>query len=113
MRYKTIVLAAYLFSTHLFTTHLFADDTSYRQPPEPVRDALRALLTPAISVNPQGDYAILMQSVRYPPIAEVAQPMLRLAGIRIDTNTDSMHLATNYKSFVIQRLSDGAEVKVG
>ena len=91
---------------------LLAADNSYRQPPEIVRDALRALPTPVVSVSPQRDYAILMQPVRYPPIAEVAQPMLRLAGIRIDVHTNGMHLAPYYTSLVICRLSDGQEMKV-
>jgi dipeptidyl aminopeptidase/acylaminoacyl peptidase len=91
---------------------LYADDSSYRQPPDAVRDALRALPTPSVSVSPQGGYAIFLQAVRYPPIAEVAQPMLRLAGIRIDTNTNGMHLAANYVSFTLRRLPDGAETKV-
>jgi dipeptidyl aminopeptidase/acylaminoacyl peptidase len=88
-----------------------AEDTVYKHPPKPVADALRALPTPAVSVSPQRDYAIFTQSVRYPSISEVAQPMLRLAGIRIDSNTNGMHLAANYKSFTIRRLSDGAEIK--
>src|SRR6516162_7597140 len=78
-----------------------AEDTFYKQPPKPVLDALKALPTPAISVSPQRDYAILLQAVRYPSITEVAQPMLRLAGIRIDSNTNGMHLAVNYVSFTI------------
>jgi len=89
-----------------------AEDTFYKQPPKPVLEALRALPTPVISVSPQRDYAILAQAVRYPSINEVAQPMLRLAGIRIDSNTNGMHLAANYLSFTIRRLSDGAEIKV-
>jgi dipeptidyl aminopeptidase/acylaminoacyl peptidase len=89
-----------------------AEDTFYKQPAKPVLEALRALPTPAISVSPQRDYAILAQAVRYPSINEVAQPMLRLAGIRIDSNTNGMHLAANYLSFTIRRLSDGAEIKV-
>jgi dipeptidyl aminopeptidase/acylaminoacyl peptidase len=89
-----------------------AEDTFYKQPAKPVFEALKALPTPAISVSPQRDYAILSQAVRYPSINEVAQPMLRLAGIRIDSNTNGMHLAANYVSFTIRRLSDGAEIKV-
>jgi dipeptidyl aminopeptidase/acylaminoacyl peptidase len=89
-----------------------ADDFSYRQPPKPVVDALNAPPTPVVSVSPQRDYAIFMQPVRYPPIAEVAQPMLRLAGIRIDTDTNGMHLAPNFTSFSLKRLSDGADISV-
>ena len=75
-------------------------------------DALNAPPTPTVSVSPRRDYAIFMQTVRYPPIAEVAQPMLRLAGIRIDTDTNGMHLASNYTSFSLKRLSDGADITV-
>jgi dipeptidyl aminopeptidase/acylaminoacyl peptidase len=87
-----------------------AEDIVYKQPPKPVLDALRSLPTPGISVSPQRDYAIITQSVRYPSINEVAQPMLRLAGIRIDTNTNGMHQAASFLSFSIRRLSDGAEI---
>ncbi|HZL55643.1 MAG TPA: hypothetical protein VFC21_01090, partial [Bryobacteraceae bacterium] len=93
-------------------TFLLADDSLYRKPPKEVLDVLNAPLTPTISVSPQRDYAFFMQPVRYPPIAEVAQPMLRLAGIRIDSNTNGMHLAPTFTSFSIKRISDGAEVKI-
>jgi dipeptidyl aminopeptidase/acylaminoacyl peptidase len=96
----------------LAATVLLGEDGFYRQPPKPVLDALNALPTPTVSVSPQRDFAIFLQAVRYPAIAEVAQPMLRLAGIRIDSNTNGMHLATSYTSYSIRRLSDGAKVEV-
>jgi dipeptidyl aminopeptidase/acylaminoacyl peptidase len=96
----------------VITTFVLAGETTYQKPPKAVLDVLNAPLTPTISVSPQHDYAILMQPVRYPSIAEVAQPMLRLAGIRIDSNTNGMHLAPNYTSFAIKRLSDGGDVHV-
>jgi len=103
----TLFLAVFLPAA----TVLCAEETFYRQPPKPVADALHALPTPTVSVSPQRDYAIFLQPVRYPSIAEVAQPMLRLAGIRIDSNTNGMHLAPSYISYSISRLSDGADVK--
>ncbi|HKD10312.1 MAG TPA: prolyl oligopeptidase family serine peptidase [Bryobacteraceae bacterium] len=102
-------LALFLIAT---TTFVLADDFPYQKPPKEILDALNAPLTPTISVSPQRDYAILMQPVRYPPIAEVAQPMLRLAGIRIDSNTNGMHLAPMYTSFSLKRISDGADIRV-
>ena len=91
---------------------LLAEDTFYQTPPKPVADALSAPPTPTVSVSPQRDYAIFLQSVRYPPIVDVAQPMLRLAGIRIDSNTNGMHLAASYASYAVKRLSDGADVSI-
>ncbi len=90
----------------------FGDDLSYQQPPKVIVDGLSAPLTPLVSVSPQRDFAIFMQPVRYPPISEVAQPMLRLAGIRIDTETNGLHLAPVFTSFSMKRLSDGSEVKI-
>jgi hypothetical protein len=90
----------------------FGDDLSYRQPPKVIVDGLNSPLTPLVSVSPQRDFAIFMQPVRYPPISEVAQPMLRLAGIRIDTGTNGLHLAPVFTSFSLKRLSDGSDVKI-
>jgi dipeptidyl aminopeptidase/acylaminoacyl peptidase len=53
-----------------------------------------------------------MQGVRYPPIAEVAQPMLRLAGGRIDVNTNGPHLAPYFVSYVLKRLPGGEDIHV-
>ena len=91
---------------------LFATDSGYREPPDAVRDALRALPTPIVSVSPQRGYAVFMQPVRYPPIAEVAQPMLRLAGNRIDVNTNGAHLAPYYTTFTLMRIPDRQEIKL-
>src|SRR5947209_19155501 len=94
------------------TTFVLAGETTYQKPPKEVLDVLNAPLTPTISVSPHRDYAILMEPTRYPSISEVAQPMLRLAGIRIDSQTNGMHLAGNLTSLTIKRLSDGAHIKV-
>src|SRR6266568_4791161 len=93
-----------------FCAAAFCDDFPYKQPPPDVRDALNALPPPAASVSPQRDAVIFMQAVRYPPLAEVAQPMQRLAGIRIAEQTNGLHLAANYISFSLKRLPDGADV---
>lgn len=89
-----------------------SEDFPYHKPPQEILDILNLPLNQTISVSPSRDYAILMQPVRYPPIAEVAQPMLRLAGIRIDSGSNGMHLAGNVVSYSIKRISDGAEVAV-
>lgn len=100
------------FTFLLAVNFLPGENIVYQQPPKPIADALSAALTPTPSVSPQRDYVVFTQPVRYPSISDVAQPMLRLAGIRIDSNTNGMHLAPTFTSYSIQRLSDGAEVKI-
>jgi dipeptidyl aminopeptidase/acylaminoacyl peptidase len=87
-----------------------AADSTYQHPPKDVEAALNAPPTPLASVSPKRDYVLLLQGVRYPPLSEVAQPMLRLAGIRIDVNTNAMHLAPYYVSATLKRLSNGSEI---
>ncbi|MDQ6677472.1 MAG: prolyl oligopeptidase family serine peptidase [Acidobacteriota bacterium] len=85
-------------------------ETAYQKPPQDVLDVLNAKPTPLISVSPARDYAILMQPVRYPSITEVSQPMLRLAGLRIDANTNGLHLAPNFSGYELKKLADGSTI---
>jgi dipeptidyl aminopeptidase/acylaminoacyl peptidase len=87
-------------------------ELTYQQPPREILDVLNAPPPPLISVNPSRDYAILMQPVRYPPIAEVAQPMLRLAGLRIDIKSNGPHLPLYSTAFTIKRLADASGMPV-
>jgi dipeptidyl aminopeptidase/acylaminoacyl peptidase len=101
-----------LFVILLSAAALSADDVPYHQPPAPVSAALTAAPTPVASVSPRHNAVLLLQGVRYPSIAEVAQPMLRLAGIRIDVNTNGMHLAPVYRALELRRLPEGTSIPV-
>jgi dipeptidyl aminopeptidase/acylaminoacyl peptidase len=96
----------------LFSSAALPDDFPYHKPPQEMLAVLNAPLTPTISLSPQRDAIIIQQPVRYPPISEVAQPMLRLAGIRIDSNTNGMHLAPNFSSFTLKQIASGLETKI-
>jgi dipeptidyl aminopeptidase/acylaminoacyl peptidase len=91
---------------------VWAGDFPYQQPPTEIREVLNAPPTPAVSLSPQRDYAIFLQAVRYPPIAEVAQPFLSLVGIRVDANTNGVHMANYYVSFTIKKLPGGESVAI-
>src|SRR5574337_1109835 len=84
----------------------------YQKPPQAVLDVLDAPAPMALSVNPTRDHGILAEPVRYPPIAELAQPMLRLAGLRINPATNGPHRATRYVRLWLKRVSDGSEIKL-
>jgi dipeptidyl aminopeptidase/acylaminoacyl peptidase len=91
---------------------LHAEDFTYKQPPAPIQAALNALPTPTASVSPNRAYVLFLQPVRYPSIAEVAQPIARLAGLRIDIHTNGAHLAPSYISYTLIRLADNSEIKL-
>lgn len=84
----------------------------YRKPPPEILDVLHSPVTPAASVSPTRDAMLLMDWLRYPPIADLAQPMLRLAGLRINPNTNGPHRVLYYVKFVLKKIPDGAEVTI-
>ncbi|WP_045756711.1 prolyl oligopeptidase family serine peptidase [Xanthomonas albilineans] len=68
-----------------------AADGGYRQPPEPLLSVMRAPLNPSPRLDPTGTTLLLVQRQAYPPIARVAEPYLKLAGVRVEPRTHSRH----------------------
>ena len=63
----------------------------YQKPPQEILDVLNAPITPNTIISPNKDFMLLSEPLRYPPISELAQPMLRLGGLRINPNTIGSH----------------------
>jgi dipeptidyl aminopeptidase/acylaminoacyl peptidase len=95
----------------LFVIPISAELT-YQKPSKEIVDILNTPAPPALGVNPTRTYATLSQSERYPSIAEVSQPMLRLAGMRINPRTNGLHLAPSSFSIILVRLADGVKIPV-
>jgi len=85
---------------------------SYKQPPKEIMDVLTAPAIPVTSVAPGGDRIAVLVPLRYPPISELAQPMLRIAGLRINPNTNGQHRQPYFVSLKIKSLADGKELAV-
>jgi dipeptidyl aminopeptidase/acylaminoacyl peptidase len=60
----------------------------YQKPPPAVSAILDAPAPPALSFSPTGEHILFVQTARYPSIEEVAAPMVRLAGLRINPKTN-------------------------
>ena len=84
----------------------------YKKPPKEVLDILHAPVTPGASVSPTRDNIILTTSLRYPPLADLSQPMLRLAGRRINPAANSPHRYQYSVGLTLKRIADGSEVKI-
>ena len=85
---------------------------TYQKPPQAVLDVLNAPVPPTGALSPTREYMLLAQGVRYPPVSELAQPMLRLAGLRINPNTTGRHRAPYFVALTLKKVSDGSERKV-
>jgi dipeptidyl aminopeptidase/acylaminoacyl peptidase len=84
----------------------------YQKPPKEIMDVLGAPASPLTSISPAKDKIALFEPLRYPPVSELAQPMLRLAGLRINPNTTGQHRQPYYVKVALKNVSDGKETTV-
>src|SRR6266487_1988119 len=84
----------------------------YKKPPREILEILNAPVTPVASISPTRDNLLLATGLRYPPLADLAQPMLRLAGLRINPTTNGPHRSLYSVALTLKRIADGAEIKI-
>ncbi len=68
-----------------------APPSGYDQPPKDVLDVLHAPAPAQPYVSPTGETILLVSWVEYPPMTRVAEPFLKLAGVRLEPNTRRKH----------------------
>jgi dipeptidyl aminopeptidase/acylaminoacyl peptidase len=101
-----IVLTVILFSFNCIA------QTNYKLPPKTIVDIVTAAPTPAASLSPGGNYMLLTESESMPSISYLSQPLLRIAGMRITPQTNSMQRTRFATAFTVKNLKSGNEVKI-
>jgi dipeptidyl aminopeptidase/acylaminoacyl peptidase len=86
--------------------------TAYQKPPKAVLDVLDASSSPGVSISPTRDKMMLIEAARYPAIAQLAQPMLRLAGSRINPATNGPHGGARIIKLTLKNIADGKETAI-
>ncbi|KAJ3683048.1 hypothetical protein LUZ60_013275 [Juncus effusus] len=96
------------------------DNTSmgagYRLPPKEIRDIVDAPPLPALSFSPHRDKILFLKRTALPPISDLAKPEVKLAGIRIDVNSNARSRMSFYTGIGIHSLLEdgslGPEIEV-
>jgi dipeptidyl aminopeptidase/acylaminoacyl peptidase len=68
-----------------------ATPSGYNQPPKHVLDVLHAPSPPQPFASPTRETILLVSWVQYPAMAQVAEPFLKLAGVRVEPRTRRKH----------------------
>jgi dipeptidyl aminopeptidase/acylaminoacyl peptidase len=94
-----------------------SDPPKYVLPPQAIVDVFDAEFLPQTTLSPNKQVVALTKARAYPTIAELSQPMLRLAGARVNPKTNGPHRAsglagTGIYSITLKKIADGAEVPV-
>jgi hypothetical protein len=84
----------------------------YLDPPEPIARILDQPLTPVATMSPGAQWLLLLNRPSLPPIAEVAAPDLRLAGVRLDPTTNGSSRGSAYTGYVLRAVNGDVERSV-
>ena len=113
MRNRTAALLA--LSIAGATTALYgqaAQPSGYMTPPKAIVDIMAAEPLPSVALSPTRDLIALTTRSGLPPIAEVAQPMLRLGGMRINPRNNGPHRGATGTGITLKTIAGSAERKI-
>ena len=86
--------------------------TPYKLPPKDVVAILDAPPPPVAIVSPTRDALLLVEVRPYPSIAMLSEPVLRLAGLRINPRVGCTQRMFQYTGLSVQPLDGGAAIRV-
>ena len=84
------------------------DATSYQTPPKALADLVTVPPTPGVSVTGKGDVMLILEQASAPTIAELAQPELKLAGLRMNPANNGPSRARYITGLKLKRIGKGA-----
>ena len=89
-----------------------AQDSGYQLPPAPLQAIVDAPRAPTLSLSPKRNLAAVLPTPSLPSIREVAQPELKLAGLRINPRTYSSSRFSFYTGLGLLDIDTQKELKV-
>ncbi|PWN07876.1 alpha/beta hydrolase family protein [Rhodohalobacter mucosus] len=104
---KRSILLLFLFLPFIFADALAQD--GYMTPSQNLVDLVDGARNPSVSFSPDRNIMLLQDVPSLPSIEEMAQPQLRLAGIRINPNTNGPSRSGYVTGFTLRDMSTGRD----
>ncbi|HSK12545.1 MAG TPA: hypothetical protein VK907_04970, partial [Phnomibacter sp.] len=105
-------LTVFLMLAIAFVPAMAQDEMVYQRPPKVLEDLLLAPPTPTVSIDNKAAFMLIMERSQYPDVEELAQPELRIAGLRINPRNFGPSRANYITNFKIKNIATGKEVQV-
>lgn len=109
---NNVVLIALLLLGTFAAMPVFAQNNPYRRPPADVADIVQAKPTPQVSMNPTHDALLLTDYNPNPGIGTLAQPFLKLAGIRVNPQINARQRITEFTGCSVQWFEIGNNIPI-
>jgi dipeptidyl aminopeptidase/acylaminoacyl peptidase len=109
---KITSLPSFILGFVLLISSAVSAQTSYQTPPASIANLVNAPSTPAVTLSKDGSFMLLLERTESPSIEDLAQPELRIAGLRINPSTTGPSRAGGYTNLKIKKTATGEEIQV-
>ena len=109
---KIASLSSLLLGLVLLISSAVSAQSTYQTPPAAIADLVNAPSTPAVTFSKDGSFMLLLERTESPSIEDLAQPELRIAGLRINPSTSGPSRAGGSINLKIKKTATGEEIQV-
>ena len=81
-----------------------SEQSTWQNPPEPIVSMLDVDRLPVVSISPDNQWLLEFERRSLPPISELAEPWLAIAGTKVNPNTWGPALEASYKGITVRPL---------
>jgi len=110
--YPALLLFLLLFFGGLQAQEPASTHEGYRLPPDPIVDILDAPGAPSVAVSPDRSRLLMVHTRNMPSLADMAEPMLALAGRRINPRTHTSFGPAMVSRVTVMEVASRREVQV-
>ncbi len=89
-----------------------AQDFPYQTPPKAIADWVDAPQTPRVTLSSDGKWMVMLVMQDMPSVADLSQPEVRLAGLRINPRTNGPSRVSYATGMMLRRVDDGKDLAV-
>ncbi|MFZ4058526.1 MAG: prolyl oligopeptidase family serine peptidase [Ferruginibacter sp.] len=106
------IMKGFLLFVALFTSfYIQAQDAiEFKTPPKAIYDLAMAKQTPSVSIDSKGKWMLILERSSIPGIDVLAQPELRIAGMRINPNNFALSRGVYTNKIIVKNIASGIEV---
>ncbi len=106
---KTLFFIALLF---IFNTLFAQDAIQYQTPPKEIYDLVMAKPTPGVTFDSKGQHMLILERSDMPSVEDLAQPELRIAGLRINPINFGPSRGSYITDIIIKEVTTGKEFRL-
>lgn len=112
MRKTFIKIGNLVMLTGISSLLMAQENLTYQVPHQNIRELVEAPTTPSVTFTRSGDKALLLERPDYPTIVDVSQPVIGLAGLRLNPANTSSAVGSASTNIRVKDIKSGVENQI-